>query len=85
MAVLEQFPANYAPDADRELIAAGGNTARAEVRRRSPDKIFHDGLAFVDDGTGRKIVNNVTRLEAVWLAGAPVGELAQESDAFVEL
>ena len=48
---------------DIEWITASGPTARAEVRLRAPDKVFHDDLALIDDGQGWKIVNNVTRVE----------------------
>ncbi len=54
-----------ARELDIEWITANGATARAEVRLKAPDKIFHDDLALVDEGHGWKIVNNVTRVEPV--------------------
>ncbi len=44
-----------------EWITSKNNTARAEIRFKSPAVIFHDDLSFIKDQETWQIVNNMTQ------------------------
>ncbi len=50
-----------------EWITSKNNTARAEIRFKSPAVIFHDDLSFIKDQETWQIVSNVTQVVPVWL------------------